>query len=184
MWTKERLLSLLENGERIKYLFFWSHNPRRPGIIDHSCFSQWYPAQFEVDGVLYPTAEHYMMAEKARLFDDHATEKEILASSHPGEAKQLGRKVSDFDQAQWDSQRTEIVIRGNIAKFQQDDDLKTYLLNTAQRILVEASPRDQVWGIGLSADDPAAEQPGLWQGLNLLGFALMKVRDQLREEQG
>ena len=119
-----------------------------------------------------------MMAEKARLFDGSATDA-ILTASNPGEAKKLGRQIRNFDQAIWEAHRFEIVVRGNLAKFSQHGSLKQYLLGTGDRVLVEASPRDRIWGIGLSASDPAAPNPYDWKGLNLLGFALMAVREQL-----
>ena len=180
MQSRQELEARIEAGERMKYLFFWSQRPRRPGTIDHSCFSQWYPAEFEVEGIPYATAEHYMMAEKARLFGDTLAEQQIRNASHPGEAKRLGRMVAGFEESTWEQERFAIVVRGNRAKFTQHKPLGTYLLQTGSRVLVEASPRDAVWGIGLAADDPAAAQPHLWRGENLLGFALMSVRAQLQ----
>ena len=126
------------------------------------------------------TAEHYMMAEKARLFDNSATDA-IVAAAHPGEAKKLGRKIRNFDQAIWEKHRFDIVVRGNLAKFSQHEPLKQYLLGTGDRVLVEASPHDRIWGIGIAESDPAAQNPYDWKGLNLLGFALMAVREQLQQ---
>ena len=120
-----------------------------------------------------------MMAEKARLFGDFAAEAKIVSANHPGEAKNLGRSVKAFDEEVWIKNRFEIVVRGNMAKFEQNPDLKTFLLNTSQRILVEASPRDHIWGIGFAEDHPDAQNPSRWLGLNLLGFALMEARDRL-----
>lgn len=173
-------LRALAAGERLKFAFFWRDTPRVPGTVDSSCFSQWYPSPFEVEGRRYPTAEHYMMSEKARLFGDEAAFGRILAAGHPGAAKKAGREVSGFVEATWHEHRFDIVVRGNVAKFTQNRELRDYLINTGSRILAEASPRDRVWGIGLAADDPRAEQPDAWPGLNLLGFALMRVRDELR----
>ncbi len=179
MKTRLELLDHLNHGNSVKYLYFWGHQPQRDGSIGKSCFSQWFEAAFDVDGVSYATAEHYMMSEKARLFDGSATAA-IVASVHPGEAKKLGRQIRNFDQAVWEAQRFEIVVRGNLAKFSQHELLKQYLLGTGDRVLVEASPRDRIWGIGLAESDPAAQNPYDWKGLNLLGFALMAVREQLR----
>lgn len=176
----ETLLAAMEAGARPKYLCFWSHQAR-PGMPPgRECLSQWYPAAFTLDAVEYPTAEHYMMAEKARLFGDEESRARILAAPHPDAAKRLGRAVGAFDEAVWDAHRFAIVVRGNAAKFGQNAALKAFLLATGERVLVEASPVDRVWGIGLAADDPRAEQPAQWNGLNLLGFALMDVREQLR----
>nr|WP_026341168.1 NADAR family protein [Actinomadura atramentaria] len=172
----QTLAEMQRRGERLKFLFFWGHQPPKNGGTGSGCLSQWYPSPFEVDGIAYATAEHFMMAEKARLFADEKTRARIIAATHPKEAKDLGRAVRPFDQATWESHRTDIVIRGNIAKFTQNPDMGDYLRTTGDRILVEASPRDRIWGIGLSASNPDAERVEAWRGRNLLGFALMETR--------
>lgn len=171
-----------KNGENLKYIYFWGHTPKHTQKLDVSCFSQWWPANFTVDGILYPTAEHYMMAQKAKLFDDDKIFTEILKSKHPKQAKDLGRRIQNFDYGRWQKHRFDIVTAGNLAKFSQNPDLKAYLLNTGNRILVEASPVDRIWGIGMAKDNPNIHNPHHWQGLNLLGFALMTVRDQLHQD--
>ena len=176
MKNKQDLINRLNYGDKFKYLFFWGHQPKYYGSIDKSCFSQWYDAGFELNGVNYLTAEHYMMAEKARLFKDDEILPQIINATHPGEAKKLGRQVKDFKQEIWLEHRFPIVVQGNLSKFTQNPDLKTFLLNTGDRILVEASPRDRIWGIGMAQSNPNAENPYRWKGLNLLGFALMEVR--------
>ncbi|GAA3219506.1 hypothetical protein GCM10010468_43590 [Actinocorallia longicatena] len=142
--------------------------------------SQWFQRDFEEEGVTYRSAEHYMMAGKARLFGDAATEELVLAAGHPQDAKKLGRGVRPFDGAVWDAERFEIVVRGNVAKFGSDPGLRSYLLGTGERVLVEASPVDRIWGIGLAARDERAARPSRWDGLNLLGFALMEARARIR----
>ncbi|QGN49804.1 DUF1768 domain-containing protein [Micromonospora sp. WMMC415] len=176
--TLVELRALAAGGARVKYLFFWGHQPQPDGSIGPGCLSQWWPSPFVVDGIRYATAEHYMMVGKARLFGDDATAEQMLAASHPGAVKALGRQVKGFYQAVWDAHRFELVVAGNVAKFIQHDDLATYLAGTSSRVLVEASPVDRVWGIGLAATDPRAHDPSPWQGLNLLGFALMHARTQ------
>ncbi|PCN46295.1 hypothetical protein B9C88_01950 [Brevibacillus laterosporus] len=166
--------------KQLKYLFFWGNTPRREGIVDKSCFSQWYPAPFVEDGITYPTAEHYMMAKKAELFGDAAIRDQILQQKHPNQAKALGRRVQAFDEEVWNAHKLEIVQQANLLKFGQHPQLKSYLLQTGNRVLVEASPYDKVWGIGLAQDHPDAERPQHWRGENLLGFALMRVREQFR----
>jgi len=161
-------------------VFFWGHQPGRSGVTA-SCFSQWFEAVFEVDGQRYPTAEHFMMAEKAALFDDQATRAAVLQAATPAAAKALGRQVRGFDEATWLAHRFDIVVRANLAKFAQHEDLRRFLLDTDPRVLVEASPVDRVWGIGLAANDDRAQDPRRWDGLNLLGFALMQVRAQLAD---
>ncbi len=167
------------SGTPIAYLFFWGHRQAQNGAIGKSCFSQWYPAPFAIDGVSYSSAEHYMMAAKARLFGDTAALAKVLAAPSPGAAKEAGRGVQGFDEARWCAHRWDIVVNANLAKFDQNPALGAFLRATGALVLVEASPVDAVWGIGLSADDPAAQDPASWKGLNLLGFALMQVRARL-----
>ena len=178
-FSRSDLQAALERGERFRYLCFWGHRKRADGRLTETCFSQWYPTSFELGGVRYPSAEHYMMAEKARLFRDEAALARILAAATPEAAKKLGRTVRRFDEQRWAAQRFERVVAGNLAKFAQHQDLREFLVATQPQILVEASPVDRIWGIGLSRDDPRAERPQDWRGENLLGFALMVVRHEL-----
>ena len=92
----------------------------------------------------------------------------------PGAAKALGREVENFVEAEWEAHRFDIVVRGNAGKFAQNAELRTYLLHTGEKVLVEASPVDLIWGAGVAAEDPCVESPDRWPGANLLGFALMK----------
>ena len=176
----ERLKEQVRRGERVKWLHFWGHRPRPDGQLSASCLSQWWPSPFEADGVRYATAEHWMMAEKARLFGDAEAERAALAARTPAEAKKAGRLVRGFDESVWRERRFAIVVTGSVHKFGTDEDLRSYLLGTGRRVLVEASPLDRIWGIGLAADDPRATDPDRWRGLNLLGFALMEARERLR----
>jgi ribA/ribD-fused uncharacterized protein len=164
----------------VRYLFFWGHRPAPDGSIGRGCLSQWWPAEFTVDGVRFRSAEHYMMWRKAMLFGDVTMADRILAAHHPRNAKVLGRGVAGFDDRRWAAERFDIVVAGSLAKFGQHDDLREWLTGTGDRVLVEASPTDRVWGIGLAASDERAADPARWRGLNLLGFALMRAREQLR----
>ena len=119
-----------------------------------------------------------MMASKARLFHDEKVLEQILAISHPAAAKKLGRQVRNFNPAIWETARFEIVYEGNRNKFEQNPDLKQFLLSTGNAILVEASPYDKIWGIGLDICHPDHINPERWRGENLLGFALTKVRNE------
>ncbi|MFD8480715.1 NADAR family protein [Kitasatospora sp. NPDC059673] len=179
--TREQLVAAIASGSRPKYLHFWGHQPERDGRIGSGSLSQWWPSSFTVDGVEYSTAEHWMMAGKARLFGDEEIVPRILRARTPGEAKKLGRLVKDFDQDTWVAHRFGLVVAGNVAKFGQDERLCDYLLRTGKRVLVEASPLDRVWGIGLAADNERVNSPTQWRGLNLLGFALMEARAQLAD---
>ncbi|MDH6125262.1 NADAR family protein [Kitasatospora sp. GP82] len=177
--SHEELAALVAAGAQPKYLLFWGHQPQRDGRAGSSSLSQWWPAEFTVDGVTYATAEHWMMAGKARLFGEEQMIPRILSARTPAEAKKLGRLIKGFNEERWAAERFELVIQGNVAKFGQDEALREYLLGTAQRVLVEASPLDRLWGIGLAADNEKATKPAEWRGLNLLGFALMEARARL-----
>ncbi|TPQ19822.1 NADAR family protein [Streptomyces sporangiiformans] len=173
------LTSEVRAGGRVEYLHFWGHRPRPDGRVGASCLSQWWPSPFTVDGVEYGTAEHWMMAGKARLFQDAEAERRVLAAEHPAEAKKAGRLVRGFDESLWERERFGIVVEGSVHKFAAHAELRAFLLGTDERVLVEASPMDRVWGIGLAADDERAHDPERWRGPNLLGFALMAARERL-----
>ncbi len=175
------LINAINNDFQPIYLFFWGHQARKNALIGKRCLSHWWPSSFEVENVAYPTMEHFLMAEKARLFGDEEARKQILLSSKPGEAKTLGRSVRNFREDIWTAHRSAIAIMGNQAKFTQNETLRDFLLATKEKILVEASPVDHVWGIGLAEDDIRARDPTQWRGLNLLGFALMEVRSRLQQ---
>ncbi|THA68206.1 NADAR family protein [Streptomyces sp. A0958] len=176
----EALAELTGRGEKVRYLLFWGHRPRPDGRIGASCLSQWWPSPFTADCVAYASAEHWMMAGKARLFGDAEAAGRAVAAKSPAEAKKVGRLVRGFDDAVWERERYGLVVAGSVHKFGQDPELGAFLLNTGDRVLVEASPTDRIWGIGLAADDPRAQDPATWRGLNLLGFALMEARERLR----
>lgn len=174
------LTQKVTNGELPRFLFFWGHTGQADEMIGKYCLSQWYPSPFMVDNTTYKTAEHWMMAQKALLFGDHAAFEKIIRCNKPGEAKALGREVLHFDEGIWQAQRFKIVKTGNFHKFSQDAALSDYLLCTDGRVLVEASPVDPIWGIGLAQESRDAGNVYAWRGLNLLGFALMEVRDLLK----
>lgn len=155
-----------------RFTFFWS-----------GPFSQWHRSPFQIDGTLYVTAEQYMMAGKARLFGDDDALARILATDEPREQKALGRRVRGFEEARWNAAARDIVFTGNRAKFTTHRDLLQLLLETEGTMLVEASPLDTVWGIGMAADNPAARDRASWQGANWLGEVLTRLRDTLLAEQ-
>lgn len=148
-------------------------------FTEASPFSQWFRAQLVVDGVTFNCAEQAMMYGKAQLFGDAATAAEILAAEHPRQHKALGRKVKPFDDRAWRLNREAIVRKANHAKFTQNPELLAQLLATRGTTLVEASPYDKIWGIGLAASDPRASDPAKWKGSNLLGKILSALRDEL-----
>jgi len=168
-------------GRIFVYRPFWRIDAD-DGIEGDRVFSQWWPSAFAVDGQRYATAEHFMMAEKARLMGDEATRARILRATDAREAKKLGRAVKPWDEARWVGARFDIVTRASLAKFSAKAALRDHLLSTEDAVLVEASPLDRVWGIGLGPRNPAVGRPAEWLGLNLLGFALMRARGILRGE--
>lgn len=175
---RSQLEQAIAAGFRPKFLFFWGHTSRVAGV-DKSCLSQWFPSPFEVDGERYATAEHWMMAGKARLFEDRSMLERILAAGSPAQAKQLGRQVKNFDAERWTAASFDIVAEGSRHKFEQNE-AGSFLEHTGRRVLVEAAPRDRIWGIGMGQNNPAATTPLKWRGQNKLGFALMKARELLR----
>jgi ribA/ribD-fused uncharacterized protein len=175
---RAELIERMARGFEPEFLFFWGHTPTPGHEVGRWVLSQWWLSDFDADGVTYRSAEHFMMAGKARLFGDEEMLAEILAAETPAEAKKLGRAVRGFDQDRWIQGRFELVVRGSVAKF--SGDLRSYLLGTGETVLVEAAPRDTVWGIGLGKDNPKARHPSTWRGANLLGFALMEARARLR----
>ena len=179
-YNLEAVKQITSENPEVQFVYFWGHTPAKNGVTA-TCLSQWYDISFEVDGVEYHTAEQYMMAQKALLFNDEEVYHEIMAADNPKDYKQIGRQIKNFDPAVWDLKKFDIVVEGNKAKFSQNPELKEFLLSTGDAILVEASPYDKIWGIGMRATQAAKCTVDQWKGLNLLGFALMVVRDSLRE---
>ena len=176
----EDIIRRYNGGEKLSFLFFWGHHPAADGQIAKSCLSQWWPVLFEIDGVTYNCAEQYMMACKARLFPGNEDLLElILKEKDPKNHKKYGRMVRNYDDRVWSEKRAWYVYQGNLAKFSQNNNLKEFLLNTGDDILVEASPYDTIWGIGMKAGEKGIENPKNWKGKNLLGFELKSVRDTL-----
>ena len=178
------LTQKIEQGESLKFLYFWGHTAPQDSSVGKHCLSQWYESRFIVAGIEYPTAEHWMMAQKALLFNDQLRFEKIIQARTAGEAKDLGRQVLGFEDQLWQEKRFDIVKQGNWHKFNQNPSLEAFLLQTGHRVLVEASPVDRIWGIGLAESDPIIARVEAWKGLNLLGFALMELRDMLRSAGG
>jgi ribA/ribD-fused uncharacterized protein len=175
-------LEWVKSLSQVEYLFFWGHQPSRDGSIIKTCMSQWWNSMFEEKSVLYKTAEHYMMAQKALLFNDLETFERIISKESPKDVKDLGRQIKQFDSEIWDKNKYQIVRQGNYLKFSQNEKLKNFLTQTKDKIIAEASPVDTIWGIGLKEDSPQILNPNNWRGENLLGFALMEVRDELNKK--
>jgi len=154
-----------------KYTFFYkARNP----------FSNWYSCNFtDEERTVYNCSEQYMMAEKARLFGDETTREEILMTTHPRDQQYLGRKVKNFDSTKWEENCKEIVYKGCYLKFTQNPKILSILESTKGTLLVEASPYDRIWGIGLGENDSRIHNPKNWRGTNWLGIVLTKLRDDI-----
>ena len=175
--TLDRLLREHAESGPFSYVFFWGGDQTEE--VTKTCFSQWYPSDFTIDGVTYHFAEQYMMAKKAEVFGDEAIKARVMEATHPKKMKQLGKKVKGFTNEVWDLHKRRVVTEGNIAKFTQNPELRRFLVGTGDAVLVEASPYDRVWGIGMRDGDEGIDDPTNWNGTNLLGFVLMDVRDLL-----
>lgn len=160
--------------ENDKYIFFCSHVPNKLGV---HIFSQWFPCKFTDGKVNYLNAEQYMMSQKSLLFGDHEVYNLVMETDDPEIMKKLGRKIKGFDEKIWDEHKFKIVVDGNHLKFGQNPELFKKLKSTGNKIIVEAASYDIVWGIGLKAEVAVNIPEQDWPGLNLLGKALMKVRD-------
>ena len=171
-------------GERYRFLYFWKPEAEADGSLGPGCLGQWWPSRFTIGGTEYSCAEQWMMAEKARMFGDEEALAAIMETSSPKRMKALGRAVRNFRKEVWDARCRQLVLEGNLAKFSQDPALLAYLLSTGERILVEASPLDRIWGIGMGKNNPDAGDPMKWRGRNLLGFALTEARDRLAAGKG
>lgn len=157
-----------------KYVFFW-----------HGVFSNWHPSpieyeNYDYDDIEFSNSEQMFMWLKAISFDDYESADKILACKTPREAKDLGRIVKNYDDSKWNTLRYDAMLQACLCKFRQNQDMKNDLLATGDRILVEASPYDKIWGIGMAADHPDIEDESKWKGTNLLGKVLMDVRKQLQ----
>jgi len=179
-YHRQWAIASAEAGTLPPILPFWGHAPSKDGSLTKSCFSQWWQSDFLIDGMDYSCMEQRMMAGKALAFQDLETCRLIMAESDPKKIKALGRKVTPFDGGVWDEVKHTLIVNGNYAKFTQNEELRRFLLATGDSLLVEASPYDTIWGIGLGAENPKTQDPHQWRGRNLLGFALMEVRDEIR----
>lgn len=179
-YSVEQVRKEFSKGKVLKYILFWGHQPSSDGSITKSCFSQWWKSDFWSEANTCCCMEQFMMANKAELFGDEEIRERILQCSDPKQMKALGRKVRNFDETVWNEIKYSIVLNGNYLKFSQNAELRNFLLATGDSIIAEASPYDGIWGIKMREADENAFDPLKWRGENLLGFALMEVRDEIR----
>lgn len=180
-----------KNDGNEEFTFFWE---------TESPFSQWYKSKFVgsvysivnkeilpdefTEELEFSSAEQFMMYNKALLFLDRETASKIIKTNNPRKQKELGRQVKNFDEEIWKFARSEIVLRGNRLKFYQNEDLKYELLETEGTTIVESSPYDKIWGVGLRESDERIMKRQTWQGLNLLGEILTEIRDDIIRKEG
>jgi len=174
-YSKDKLLDI-PMEKPADFVFFWN-----PDNTPESCLSQWTKSDFNVGIGEYSCCEQYMMAEKALFFNDHESRKKIIESDNPFEMKNLGRKVRNFDSEEWNKVKYSIVLNGNYYRFSQNKDMRDFLIATGNSLLVEASPEDKIWGVGLDKSNEDIYDLNKWEGENLLGFALMELRDELNK---
>lgn len=179
-YSIEQIRKAFSEGEKFRYTFFWGHQPSSDGSITESCFSQWWKSDFWSVAHTYCCMEQFMMANKAELFGDEEIREQILQCCDPKQMKALGRKVRNFDETVWNEAKYSIVLNGNYLKFSQNHELRNFLLSTGESVIAEASPYDGIWGIKMGRADENVLNPLKWRGENLLGFALMEVRDEIR----
>lgn len=153
------------------------HNPDE----QYGFLSNWYLSDFTVDGVSFSSMEQYMMYQKAVVFKDKDIASKILKTDDVKRIKEYGRQVSNYDDTVWNGVRQIVIYKGLLEKFRQNEKLKKELLDTGDDILAECAVSDKIWGIGLSMKDSNKNDIKAWRGQNLLGFALMLVRDELRK---
>lgn len=145
-------------------------------------YSQWFKSPFIIDGMQFNCCEQWMMYQKAKLFGDKEFANAIMRTNNPREQKRLGREVRNFNDEVWMEHAYDLVVKGNRAKFSQNPDLLKTLEGTKGKVLVEASPYDKRWGIGLAEGAEGIENPANWKGENLLGQAITEVRIELFNE--
>jgi ribA/ribD-fused uncharacterized protein len=174
------LIDQFDKGEYPEVILFWGHLNHNHTKQGEYMLSQWYPSPFSVNEAVYKSAGQWMMARKALIFGDRKSYKKIMDADTPDQIRFLGGSISGFDETIWSERKYEIVREGNFHKFNQNRKLRAYLMSTGNAVLAQANPFDKVWGIGLSAEAKNISDPYTWEGLNLLGFALMEIREYLR----
>lgn len=152
------------------------HNPEE----ENGFLSNWYTSKFEVDGRAFSSMEQFMMYQKAIYFGDEVVAGQILKTDDVARIKELGHMVSGYNENIWNGMRQLIVYEGLVAKFSQNEELKERLLQTGDALLAECAVHDRIWGIGLSMKDEKRFDISQWRGENLLGYALMIVRNKIK----
>ncbi len=158
--------------ESLKEEYYFFYETKHP-------FSQWHKSEFKIDNLTFNSAEQYMMYGKSKLFNDNEVAEKIMNTKNVREQKYLGREVKNFDLEIWNQNALDIVYKGNKAKFEQNPECLNLLLSTKGKTIVEASPYDNVWGIGLPSDNEDSQNPLKWKGTNWLGIVLTELRQDI-----
>ncbi len=174
--TEDAYDSLMIAGQKKKAVFF--HLPGEPD----GYLSNWYLSPFDLDGIHFTSCEQYIMYHKCALFHDVSSAEQVLRTDDPAEQQKIGRKASGYNAAVWEGMRQALAVRGLMAKFTQNEMLKEQLLDTGDAYLVECAGSDHIWACGRRLDDPRRKDADSWDGKNILGFALMQVRQMLKEQ--
>jgi ribA/ribD-fused uncharacterized protein len=149
-------------------------------LAEYKEFSTGYDAPMQVDGMTFPTVEHYLQWSKAKQFGDAEAQSKILKTKSPKSVKTYGDKVAGFKEDEWAEKRDAFMATALKAKFMQHADLKAKLLATGDKPIGEANARDKYWGIGTGAATGIAKRPSKWPGKNRLGQLLMDLRRELK----
>jgi ribA/ribD-fused uncharacterized protein len=179
-FDREALAATVARGTQPTYVCF----PDWGGAPPLGWLAPWTPTPFTTAAGHFGSGEHHFMHGKALLFGDQSIADRILRASSPGQARELGRRVSGFREDVWVAERARLMDEANHAKFFALPGLAAYLVSTWPAVLVQASALDRVWASGLDLDDPFLPRPARWPGLNLVGFSLMKARQALRQRPG
>lgn len=176
------LIQQIITGETPTYTCFLSDRCMQNADWNTNCFNENYYAPFKIDGITYLTMQHWLMAQKAALFYDFVTMEKIIASKTAAHAKLLANQIHNVDEDVWLANAYALVVKGNVNKFAQNNELKQKLLNTGNSVIVAITSTDCIWGNGLKFEKNIAFNPFKWKGANLQGYALMQVRDILLDE--
>lgn len=165
----------MEEEVRNKMICF--HDPAK----EYGFLSNWYMSDFIEDGRLYTSVEQYLMYGKAVVFKDEEMQQAILATHDVSEIKQYGRQVKGYNETVWNGLRQLVLYRGLVLKFSQNEELRQKLIATGNKMLVECARTDKIFSCGISIKDPMRLDMSKWSGKNLLGFALIDLREQLKK---
>lgn len=172
-WACPNFDELTINNRICKAIYF--HKPEEP----YGFLSNWYPSTFELDGLTFSSVEQYIMYKKCMQFGDREAANAVMATHSPAKQQAIARKAKGYNDVVWKGLRQPVAMRGLFEKFKQSPNLLEQLLETRDSYLVECAVSDRSWACGISLYDDARFNLANWKGSNILGFALMEVREML-----